>query len=154
MLFFFFFFRTCLQFWFCVWFSWNFWQMHGYMSVGHQKSNKGAIFNLGAVVAVIVGFNICNQCLSPLMLWVQISIRAWCTTLCDKVWQWLATVRWFSPCPLVSSTNKTEILLKVALNTIKQTNKKTFNLLLKLYSYQDRCTFGQLLSDQIYPVNK
>ena len=43
------------------------------------------------------------------------------TTLCDKVCQWLATGLWFS---LVSSTNKTdrhditEILLKVALNTI------------------------------------
>jgi hypothetical protein len=59
------------------------------------------------------------------MLWVRISIRARCTTLCDKVCQWLATGRWFSP---VSSTNKTdhhditEILLKVALNTIKQTD--------------------------------
>jgi hypothetical protein len=61
-------------------------------------------------------------CLSPLMLWVRISIRARCTTLCDKVCQWLATVLWFSPGPPVSSTNKidrhniTEILLKVALN--------------------------------------
>jgi len=66
---------------------------------------------------------LCNQCLSPLMLWVRISIRVRCTTLCDKVCQWLATGRWFSP---VSSTNKTdrhdktEILLKVALST-KQT---------------------------------
>jgi hypothetical protein len=32
-----------------------------------------------------------NQCLSPLMLWVWISIRARCTPLCDKVCQWLAT---------------------------------------------------------------
>jgi hypothetical protein len=45
------------------------------------------------------------------------------TTLCDKVCQWLATGRWFSPGTPVSSTNKTdrhyiaEILLKVALNT-------------------------------------
>jgi uncharacterized protein involved in type VI secretion and phage assembly len=43
--------------------------------------------------------------------------------------QSLATGRWFSPGPPVSSTNKTdrhdiaEILLKVALNTIKQINK-------------------------------
>jgi hypothetical protein len=43
------------------------------------------------------------------------------TTLCDKVCQWLATGLWFSP---VSPTNKTdrrditEILLKVALNTV------------------------------------
>ena len=33
---------------------------------------------------------ICNQWLSPLMLWVRISIRASCTTLCDKVCQWLS----------------------------------------------------------------
>ena len=71
---------------------------------------------------------LCNQCLSPLMLRVRISIRAMCTTLCDNVCQWLATGRWFSPGPPVSSTNKTdrhditEISLKVALNTIKQTN--------------------------------
>jgi hypothetical protein len=43
------------------------------------------------------------------------------TTLCDKVGQWLTTGWWFSP---ISSNNKTdrhditEILLKVALNTI------------------------------------
>ena len=71
----------------------------------------------------------CNQCPSPLMLRVRISIRARCTTLCDKVCQWLVTGRWFSPDTPVSSTNKTdrhditEILLKVALITIKQTNQ-------------------------------
>jgi hypothetical protein len=65
-----------------------------------------------------------NQGLSPLM-WVRISIRARCTTLCDKVCQWLTTCRWFYPGPPVSSINKTdhhdtiEILLKVVLNTIK-----------------------------------
>jgi len=53
-----------------------------------------------------------------------ISIRARCTTLCDKVCEWLATGRWFSVGTPVSSTNKTdrpditEILLKVVLNTI------------------------------------
>ena len=46
------------------------------------------------------------------------------TTWCDKVCQWLAAGQWFSPGIPVSSTNKTdshditEILLKVALNTI------------------------------------
>jgi hypothetical protein len=46
------------------------------------------------------------------------------TTLCDIVCQWLATGWWFSLGPPVSSINKTErhditeILLKVALNTI------------------------------------
>ena len=50
------------------------------------------------------------------------------TTLCDKVCQWPATGRRFSP---VSSTNKTdrhditEILLKVALCTINNTNQTT-----------------------------
>jgi hypothetical protein len=62
------------------------------------------------------------------MLWVRISIRARCTALCDKVCQWLVTGRWFSPGTPISSTNRidrhdiAEILLKVALNTIKQTN--------------------------------
>jgi hypothetical protein len=63
-------------------------------------------------------------------LWVRISIRVRCTTLCDKVCPWLAKGQWFSPGHPISSTNKTdcnnitEILLKVALNTIKlnQTN--------------------------------
>jgi len=55
-------------------------------------------------------------------------LRSWLgvldTTLCDKVRQLLATGRWFSLGTPVSSTNKTdrhditEILLKVALNTI------------------------------------
>ena len=71
---------------------------------------------------------LCNQFLSRLMLWVRISIRARCTTLCDKVCRWLAIGRWFSPGTPVSSTNKTdrdditEIVLKVALNIINQTN--------------------------------
>jgi hypothetical protein len=43
-------------------------------------------------------------------------------TLCDKVCQWLAAGRWFSPGIPISSTNKidthdiTKILLKLALN--------------------------------------
>ena len=55
--------------------------------------------------------------------------------LCDKVYQWLATGRWFSSGPPVSSTNKadlhdiTDILLKVALNTINPTNQPTIILL-------------------------
>ena len=49
------------------------------------------------------------------------------TTLCDKVCQWLVTGRWFSLGASGSSTNKTdryditEILLKMALNTITLT---------------------------------
>jgi hypothetical protein len=49
---------------------------------------------------------LCNQCLSPLMLWVQISLKARCTT-CDKICQWLAAGRWFTPGTTVSSSNKT-----------------------------------------------
>ena len=67
-----------------------------------------------------------NQCLPTLTLWVLIPPRRGVldTTLCDKICQWLATGRWFSPGIPVSSTNKTDrhdiaqILLKVALNTI------------------------------------
>ena len=68
---------------------------------------------------------LCNQCLSPLTLWVRIP-RRWGvldTTLCDKVCQWFAAGRWFSPGNPVSSTNNTErdditkMLLKVDLNT-------------------------------------
>ena len=82
---------------------------------------------------------LCNQCLLPLM-WVRTSITARCTTLCDEVYQWLATGRWFSPGPPVSSTNKTdqhditEILLKVALNTIKQTKNKNIIIIIIIIS--------------------
>ena len=86
----------------------------GYILVSCAHRNTSLIYNYR-----------CNQSLSPLMLWVQILIRARCKTLCDKVCQWLVTSRWFSPGSPVSSTNKTdchditEILLKVTLNTIK-----------------------------------
>jgi hypothetical protein len=65
---------------------------------------------------------LCNQCLSPLMLWVQISIRARCTTLYLSVTCGRSVV---FPGHPVSCTNKTdrhditEMLLKVALNTMK-----------------------------------
>ena len=87
---------------------------------------------------------LCNQCYyHHWCLWVRISMRARCTTLCDKVCQWLATGWWVSPGPPVSSTNKTdrhdinEILLKVALNTIKQTNFK----ICKIYLLKVEHTF-------------
>ena len=79
---------------------------------------------------------LCNQCLSPLTLWVRIPLRQGVpvqNTLCDKVCQWLAAGMWFSPGTLVSSTNKTgrhditEILLKVAL--IKHNNPTSVYLL-------------------------
>jgi hypothetical protein len=56
---------------------------------------------------------LCNQCLSPLTLWVQIPLRRRVldTTLCDKVCQSLAAGRWFSPGTPVTSINKTKNLL-------------------------------------------
>jgi hypothetical protein len=64
-----------------------------------------------------------------LLPWVRIPHRRDVpdTMLCDKVCEWLAASRWFSPGTPVSSTNKTdrhdiaEILLKVALNIITLT---------------------------------
>ena len=50
---------------------------------------------------------LCNQCLSPLTLWVRIPIRRGVldTTLCDEIYQWLATGLWFFIGTPVSSTN-------------------------------------------------
>jgi hypothetical protein len=88
---------------------------------------------------------ICHQCLSPLMLWVRISIRPRCATI-FKVCQWLATGRWFSPGTPVSSTKRTdrhditEILLKVALNTI--TNKLCNDMSARLECGRFECRSG------------
>ena len=63
------------------------------------------------------------------------------TTLCNKVCQWLATGRPFSPGTPVSSTNKanrhdiTEILLKVALNTMTLTLKIKINMWFSINTY-------------------
>ena len=81
--------------------------------------------------AVLTVIYLCNRFPPPLMLWVWLPLRVRITQVCDKVCQWLAAGRWFSPGPSVFYTNKTirhniaGILLKVALNTIKQTNKQT-----------------------------
>jgi hypothetical protein len=77
-------------------------------------------------------------------LWVIIPLR-WGVldiTLCDKVCQWLAAGQWFSPGTPFSSTNKsyhhdiTEILLKVALNTINQTKPNPYRREDKITSLQ------------------
>ena len=75
---------------------------------------------------------LCNPCLSPLTLWGGILLWQGVLDikLCDKFCQWLAAGQWFSPCAPVSSTNKTDCtnwkLLKVALNTIVLTPKKSY----------------------------
>jgi hypothetical protein len=82
--------------------------------------------------------HLCNQFLSPLMLWVRILIGARCT-----ICQWLVAGRCFSPGTPVFSTNKTdrhnitEILLKVALNTINKTKPNSANLV--LFFLEDTC---------------
>ena len=74
---------------------------------------------------------LCIQCLSPLALWGRTSLRRDVVdiTLCDKVCQWLAAGLWFSQSTLVSSTNLTEIWLKVVFNTIIITHKQFHNIL-------------------------
>ena len=80
---------------------------------------------------------LCNQCPLPLTLWVQILLR-WGvldTALCDIICQWLVVDQWFSLGTPLSSTNKTdshditELVLKVALNTVIG------------ISFQDICTY-------------
>jgi hypothetical protein len=110
----------------------------------------------------IPGVVVWYRCLSPLTLWVRIPLR-WGvldTILCDAVYQWFTAGRWFSQGTLVSSTNKTdlhditEILLKVALNTITltpiqfkilQTSISAINVirlfLSPWYLYTCTCTF-------------
>jgi hypothetical protein len=49
---------------------------------------------------------LCNRCQSPLTLWVWTPFIVRSTTSCDKVCQWLASGRWFSPGTPVSSKIK------------------------------------------------
>jgi hypothetical protein len=64
---------------------------------------------------------------------VRLPLRARCTTLCDKVCQWLGG---FFHGPLVSFANKTdrhdidEILLKVPLSTINYTSEHVMHMYL------------------------
>jgi hypothetical protein len=105
--------------------------------------------------SMVVYNYLCNRCQSPLMSWVRLPLRSRSTTLCDKVCLWLATGRWFSPGPPASSTNKTdrhdipEILLKVALKTIKPKPNQSypltfvwcFSVLSQLVQYNDSMAF-------------
>jgi hypothetical protein len=86
---------------------------------------------------------LCNQCLSPQKLWVSTPFMARCT--CTRYNIMFVSDLWyvggFFSCTPVSSTNKpdrhdiAEILLKVALNTIKQTNK-TLHRKLKIEQHE------------------
>ena len=117
---------------FLLWYSWKI--AHLALNNNHSLLMKQSsyFFNSGFKIYMngrwIYNY-LCNQCLSPLTLWVRIPFRRGTldTTLCDKVCQRHTAGWWFSPGNPVSSTNKTdchditEILLKVALNTINVT---------------------------------
>ena len=86
---------------------------------------------------------LCNQCLLPLTLWVQIPLRSGVLdiALCDKIRQWLVAGRWF-PQPKnwppwyswnivesgIKHHNPNTIILHVQYNLSKQTlhNLKSF----------------------------
>ena len=90
----------------------------------HFDLNKKSLMVVGFTNTCAIGVNHHQSC--------EIELRSWRgvldTTLCDKVCQWLATGLWFFPGTPVSSIDQTDrnditkILLKVALNTINQTN--------------------------------
>ena len=96
----------------------------------------------------------CNQCLSLLTLRDRTPLRQGVldTTLYDKVCQWFATGRWFSWSTMVSSNNKTnchditEILLKVALSTIKPT-KINWDIFIKMQEIKKYFSCSGILQD-------
>jgi hypothetical protein len=96
---------------------------------------------------------LCNQCLSLLMLWLPIMLRQGVldTTFCNKDCQWLVADWWLSLGTLVSSTNKTdwldttEILLKVALNTITLSHNSVMKNVVTLSSHKGQSFYDSRL---------
>jgi hypothetical protein len=93
----------------------------GTNSICSYKSNYHTIMTTTVpcyIIITLIPFQI--YLIIAMALWVRTQLRRSDrdTTLCDKVCQWPATGRWFSPGPPVTSTNKTEILLKVAQSII------------------------------------
>jgi hypothetical protein len=73
--------------------------------------------------SVVIGTDCIGSCKSNYHTITATTAPPDVVTICDKVCQWHATGQWFSPGPPVSSNKTdchdiTEILLKVALNTI------------------------------------
>ena len=112
-------------------------------------------FHSDVLNTTLYGSWMCNQCLSPLTLWVLILVMVRCTrtTLCDKVCQWLTAGQWFSP---VSSTNKidchniTEILFESGGKHHKPKPKPhsafyllESNNLIRIFKHQWSMTFSQ-----------
>ena len=92
------------------------------------------------------------------MIWMLMNMRVsniTLKTLCDKVWEWISAGLWFSP---VSSTNKTgrhditEILLKVALNTINHIDTNEGNGTALLLLFYISLTVGSLTMSITYTL--
>ena len=108
---------------------------------------------------------LCNQCLSPLTLWVQIPFMRGVhdIILCDDVCQWLAEGRCFSTGTPVSFTNKTdrqdiiEILLKVALNlytlTLKNSQKSENTMAKRIEGQTDKRWFTKYYIKRLSNTN-
>ena len=121
-----------------------------YSSSNHAPSTKWFIIYQGLSWSYgcwILNY-LCNQCLSSLMLWVQISIRARCTTLCDKFCQWLVTSPLFSPPKKNDCHDITEILLKVALNTNNHIDCTIYNNIHHQNSTACRQELTEILTSQ------
>ena len=105
---------------------------------------------------MVVGFTTACAIIAYHHLSCEFEPRSWRgvldTTLCDKVYQWLATSQWFSQGTPIFSTNKndchdiTEILLKVALNTINQT-KPIFFIFFRIPGLQYSTTNTEMKED-------
>ena len=100
-------------------FQYNLWHQTQIVDIGSVKfvlsiQNKGGI-NYYLILSTF------NQLVKISSYRILLKRGVLDKTLCDKVCHWLEAGRWFSPDTLVSSNNKTDILLRVALNTISIT---------------------------------
>ena len=113
-----------------LWKGVSFYFLDSYIQISSDLETIWATvdYTFQSKTVVVFDTSFVNWCWQCSTLWVRISLRRGVlyTTLWYIVCQWLATGRWFSPGSPVSETNNTdrqditEILLKVALITIKQ----------------------------------
>ena len=97
---------------------------------------------------------LCNQCLSPLTLWVQILLRQGVlnTTLCDTVCQWLVAGRWLSPGTPVSSNNITDRHWNIVENGVKHHNPNPVIYIYIIYILSYLISKWKMLIVQILPI--
>ena len=116
----------------------------------HSLLLSGNFFN----VDISAGhFNFLQEVRNKVHYLVNTSITATCMFVevshALQLCQWLAVCRWFSAGTPISSTNKTyrhyiaEMLLKVALNTINQSNEQYF-IWKVMYSWKGALFLGGL----------